>query len=255
MSHQAYGPRVAVPRLLRLLERQGIRATFFVPGYSAERWPEAARSIRDAGHEIGHHGYLHEGSRAADGATEEARLLRGLEALDQVLGVRPTGYRAPMWQASYRLPELLARHGFRYDSGLMDADHPYRLAVGPNPGAPTIVELTAHWALDDWEAYNYLPDITGSGVIARPSEVLERWTAELEALADEGGLFVLTMHPFLSGRPGRVEALRALIEHALGCGDVEFVSCEQAAERALADPELPRRRLRPVEVDPTQSPR
>ena len=82
----------------------------------------------------------------------------------------------------------------------MDADHPYRLAATAEPGAPTLIELPGHWALDDWEAYNYLPGITGSGVIASPAEVLARWTLELEALVAEGGLFMLTNHPFVSGR-------------------------------------------------------
>jgi len=215
MSHQAYGPRTGVPRILRLLERRGVGATFFVPGYTAERWPAVVRAVRDAGHEIGHHGYLHEGARSApDEATEEAHLLRGLEALDEVAGVRPVGYRAPMWELSYRLPALLARHGFRYDSGLMDADHPYRLAVGPEPNAPSLIELPGHWSLDDWEPYNYLPGITGSGVIASPSEVLARWTLELEALVAEGGLFMLTNHPFVSGRASRAVALETLIERA-----------------------------------------
>jgi peptidoglycan-N-acetylglucosamine deacetylase len=215
MSHQAYGPRTGVPRILRLLERRGVRATFFIPGYTAERWPAVVRAVRDAGHEIGHHGYLHEGARSAlDEATEEEHLLRGLDALQGVAGVRPIGYRAPMWELSYRLPALLARHGFRYDSGLMDADHPYRLAVGPEPNAPTLVELPGHWSLDDWEPYNYLPGITGSGVIASPADVLARWTLELEALVAEGGLFMLTNHPFVSGRPSRAAALGALIERA-----------------------------------------
>jgi len=215
MSHQAYGPRTGVPRILRILERRNLRATFFVPGYTAERWPAVIRAIRDAGHEIGHHGYLHEGARTAtDEATEEARLLRGLDALDRVAGVRPVGYRAPMWELSYRLPALLARHGFLYDSGLMDADHPYRLATGPEPGAASIVELPAHWSLDDWEPYNYLPGITGSGVIASPTDVLARWSLELDALVAEGGLFVLTNHPFVSGRASRAVALEALIERA-----------------------------------------
>jgi peptidoglycan/xylan/chitin deacetylase (PgdA/CDA1 family) len=177
MAHQAYGPRTAVPRLLRLLDRQGIRATFFIPGYSAERWPETARSIRDAGHEIAHHGYLHEGSRGADEATEEARLLRGLEALDTVLGIRPIGYRAPSWETTWRLPALLARHAFRYDAGLMDSDWPYRLAVTDEAGVPTgasIVEIPAHWSLDDWSAYNHVPPYTGSGVVGDPRAVTRR---------------------------------------------------------------------------------
>jgi len=218
MSHQEYGPRTAVPRLLRMLDRAGIRATFFIPGYTAERWPAVARSIRDGGHEIGHHGFMHEGSRAggveADEATEEARLIRGLDALGAVVGVRPVGYRAPNWEMTYRLPALLVRHGFRYDAGLMDSDWPYRLAVSAEPNAPTIVELPGHWSLDDWGRYNYLPGLAGSGVITPPSVVLEMWTAELEALANEGGLFMLTNHPFVSGRASRAAALETLIGRA-----------------------------------------
>lgn len=229
MTHQAYGPRTAVPRLLRILDRQGIRATFFVPGYSAERWPDAVRSIRDAGHEIAHHGYLHESARGADAATEEARLLRGLDALERVAGVRPVGYRAPNWEMSYAMPALLARHGFEYDSGLMDADHPYRLATGPEPEAPTLVEIPVHWALDDWEQYNYLPGITGSGVIASPARVLEAWELELEAMAGEGGCFVLTNHPFVSGRPSRAVALEGLIERASSIPGLWLATCGEIA--------------------------
>jgi peptidoglycan-N-acetylglucosamine deacetylase len=214
MSHQAYGARTGIARLLRVLDRRAVRATFFIPGYSAERWPEICRSIRDAGHEIAHHGYLHEGAHEAPPDVQETRLLRGLAALDEVLGVQPTGYRAPNWEMTYETPALLARHGFAYDSGLMDADHPYVLATAPESGAPTIVELPAHWSLDDWEPYAYLPGITGSGVIENPSDVLARWTLELEALVDEGGLFMLTNHPFVSGRASRAAALEALIARA-----------------------------------------
>ena len=211
MSHQAYGPRVGVPRLLRLLERRGLRATFFVPGYTADRHPDTVRAIRDAGHEIGHHGYLHEPVFRATADEEEAYLLRGLEALDRVAGVRPVGYRAPWWETTYRTPALLARHGFRYDSSLMDDDRPYVLATGSDPGAPTLVEIPIQWALDDWEQYAFLPDLTGSGVIESPRKVLELWSAELEALVVEAGCFVLTMHPFLSGRASRAAALDELL--------------------------------------------
>jgi hypothetical protein len=92
MSHQAYGARTGIARILRVLDRRRIRSTFFIPGYSAERWPAICRSIRDAGHEIAHHGYLHEGAHGATPAIEEARLLRGLASLDEILGVRPSGY-------------------------------------------------------------------------------------------------------------------------------------------------------------------
>jgi len=247
MSHQAYGPRTGVPRLLRVLDRQGIRGTFFVPGYTAERWPDAIRAIRDAGHEIGHHGYLHEGARSApDAGTEERHLLRGLQALHAVVGVRPVGYRAPMWELSYRLPALLARHGFLYDSGLMDADHPYRLATGPEAGAPSIIELPVHWSLDDWEPYNYLPGITGSGVIASPADVLARWTLELEALVAAGGLFMLTNHPFISGRASRAVALETLMERAKAIDGLWIAAADQIAAHVATLPLEPVVHLEPV---------
>jgi len=247
MSHQAYGPRTGVPRILRLLDRQGIKATFFVPGYSAERWPDVTRSIRDAGHEIACHGYLHEGARSADdAATEERRLLRGLEALDAVAGVRPIGYRAPNWELSYRLPALLAKHAFLYDSGLMDADHPYRLGVSGEAGAPSIIELPAHWSLDDWEPYNYLPGITGSGVIASPADVVARWTLELEALVEEGGLFMLTNHPFVTGRASRAVGLEQLIERAREISGLWIASAAEIAQHVATLPLEPVVHLPPV---------
>jgi peptidoglycan-N-acetylglucosamine deacetylase len=214
IAHQRYGPQVAVPRLLRLFDRLGRRTTFFIPGWVAETWPDVARSVRDAGHEIGHHGHRHESVRGVDEETEIDYLERGLAALDEVLGVRPIGYRAPSWDMNFRTPRLLAEHGFRYDSGLMDADHPYRLATGPGPDAPTLVELPVHWSLDDWNRYNYVPGLTGTGVIGRPSAVIDAWTEELEAIVEVGGSFALTMHPFVSGRPARAAALERLIERA-----------------------------------------
>jgi peptidoglycan/xylan/chitin deacetylase (PgdA/CDA1 family) len=228
MTHQAYGPRTGAPRILRVLERQQVKATFFVPGYTAERWPAAIEAIRGGGHEIACHGFMHEGSRAAEPATEERRLVRALEALDQ-FGVTPVGYRAPNWEMSYVLPGILARHGFRYDSSLMDSDWPYRLAVTSQTGSATLVELPVHWSLDDWEPYTYLPGISGSGLIASPADVIARWTLELEALADEGGLFVLTNHPFVSGRASRALGLERLIARAREIEGLWIATCGEIA--------------------------
>lgn len=234
MSHQAYGPRTGVPRILQMLDRRSIRATFFVPGYTAERWPDVVRAIRDGGHEIGHHGYLHESSREADQQTEEARMLRGLDALERIAGIRPTGYRAPMWEVSYALPGILARHGFRYDSSLMDADVPYRLASSYAADASSIIELPVHWSLDDWEPYAYLPGITGSGVISHPDEVASRWRVEVEAMVADGGMFVLTSHPFLTGRASRTIALERLIGRAQELDGVWITTCDEIARHAEA---------------------
>ena len=233
MTHQAYGPRTGVPRLLGILERRGIRATFFVPGHTADRFPDAVRAIRDRGHEIGHHGYLHEPLFRASAEEEETYLLRGLDALDRVLGVRPEGYRAPWWEATYRTPGLLARHGFRYDSSLMDADLPYLLVTGEGPAARPIVEIPIQWGLDDWEQYAFVPGLTGSGVIESPAKVLELWTLELDAIVAEGGCFVLTMHPFLTGRASRAAALDRLLERMQAVEGLWIAPlCEIAAHAA-----------------------
>lgn len=214
MSHQAYGPLVGVPRLLALLERHGVRSTFFVPGYTAHRYPGVVRDIVAAGHEIAHHGYLHEQPSAMDAAQEVEALDRGLAALEEVAGVRPVGYRAPMWDLSWRTPALLAERGFLYDSTLMDADVPYELAV--TPGSTTsVVEIPIQWALDDWEQFCYLPDVSGSGLIESPAKAREMWQAEYDALVHERACWVLTNHPFLIGRPSRATQLELLVEHVV----------------------------------------
>ena len=139
----------------------------------------------------------------------------GLKALWDVAGVRPAGYRAPMWELNYHTPGLLAERGFTYDSSLMDSDHPYALAVGEAAGGPVLAEVPVSWGLDDWEQYAFLPGLIGSGVIESPAKALEMWTLELEALYQLGAVFTLCCHPFLSGRPSRAAALGQLIERML----------------------------------------
>jgi peptidoglycan-N-acetylglucosamine deacetylase len=244
MSHQAYGPNVAMPRILALLAEYSLPATFFVPGVTAERYPQAVERILEAGHEVGHHSYAHFSPFDQDEAAERADFERALAVLDR-FGVRPEGFRCPSWEPTWRTPALVAEHGLAYDSSLMDDDRPYLLETASGD----LVELPVHWSLDDWEQYVYLPRPAFKSTIESPRKVLELWTAELDAMRRYGCLFVLTCHPFLSGRPHRVEVLRGLIEHALEAGDVEFVEAREAARRARADPSVTRRRLEPVVVD------
>jgi peptidoglycan/xylan/chitin deacetylase (PgdA/CDA1 family) len=245
MSHQSYGPLVGVPRILGILARHNLRATFFVPGYTAHRYPQVVRSVVAAGHEVAHHSYFHENTIGMDAQTEADMLDLGLEALHEVAGVRPAGYRAPMWELNYHTPRLLAERGFRYDSSLMDADHPYRLAVDETAG---VIEVPVSWGLDDWEQYAFLPGLIGSGVIESPAKALEMWTAELEAMHRLGACFVLTCHPFLSGRPARAEALERLIERMKALPGLWISTMAEVAEhtaalnldaRALPQPEIP----------------
>lgn len=237
ISHQAYGPLVGVPRILQLLDRHGIRATFFVPGYTARRYPDTVKNIAAAGHEIGHHGYLHEQPSALTPEEQRTHLQEGFDALSDAAGVRPVGFRAPMWDLGWDTPALLHEFGFLYDSSLMDADRPYELAVGPGQ-PPSIVEIPIHWVLDDWERYCYLPDISGSGLIENPRQVRALWWTEFEALRAAGGCWVLTNHPFLSGRPGRARERDTLVSDVVSCPDVWVTTLSDIAEhvRKLALP-------------------
>jgi peptidoglycan-N-acetylglucosamine deacetylase len=216
MSHQAYGPKVGVPRILRMLERAGVRSSFFVPGLTADRYPGTVEAIVAAGHEVGHHGYSHVPYHALSDDAQRADVERALASLEKITGRRPEGFRAPWWELTNSTPALLAELGFRWDSSMMDDDRPYLL----DSGRGILAELPVHWMLDDWEQYAFLPEPHIGSVIESPAKVLDLWTGELDALAAEGGLMVLTSHPFLSGRASRVATLERVVEHARAAGGI-----------------------------------
>lgn len=225
ISHQRYGPTVGVRRLLDMLDRQGVQSTFFVPGFTAQLHPGVVRDIAAAGHEIAHHGYHHDKPAGLTVTQQIEQLDRGSEAIEALTGVRPVGYRAPMWDLSWQMPGLLLERGFAYDSSLMDDDFPYLLRpqdAKPSPGTTdnTIVEIPIQWALDDWEQYCYIPDVTELGPIQTPDHAIELWRSELEGMKHFGGCWVLTNHPFLSGRPGRALALEAFVAEVVEQRDV-----------------------------------
>jgi peptidoglycan/xylan/chitin deacetylase (PgdA/CDA1 family) len=245
MSHQAYGPLVAVPRILDLLREYDLPATFFVPGWTADRYPQTVEQILAAGHEIGHHSYAHYSPFAQTEDEERTDFDRALATLRR-FGAEVEGFRCPSWEPGWRTPQIVAEAGLVYDSSLMDSDKPYVL----DTGAGEIVELPVHWALDDWEQYAYIPDPPFRSAIESPQKVLDLWLSELDAMRRYGCLYVLTCHPFLSGRPHRVEVLRRVIEHALAAGDVRFSACRDVACRTREDADADRRTLTPVVVEP-----
>ena len=160
ITHQAYGPLVGVPRILKILARHDITATFFVPGYTALRYPDVIRGIVDAGREIAHHGYLHEPMAGLTADDEAAILDRGSEALERITGTRPIGYRAPMWELNWHSPKLL-RDGA---SSTTEQPDGRRLSLRTRgTGRRPLVEMPIQWALDDWEQYCYIPTSRGPG--------------------------------------------------------------------------------------------
>ena len=224
LSQGTYGAKVAVPRLLELLRRHDMRATFFVPGRVAERYPDRVREILADGHEVGHHGYTHTSPANLDAAAEEDELVRALGVL-RGLGADVVGYRSPSWDFSPRTLDLLEQHGFRYSSNLMDDVTPYR-----HPGKQ-LAELPVQWTLDDAPHF-WFDGIAGwTRKISTPSEVREIWEAEFAGIREFGGAFVLTMHPQIIGRPGRLPLLDGLIAHVRDHADVWIATCRDIAER------------------------
>jgi peptidoglycan-N-acetylglucosamine deacetylase len=224
LEERRYGPRVGVPRILRLLDRYRLRATFYLPGFTIENHYEACRSIRDAGHEIGAHGVVHENVEQLDLEREEAILRESLAIMDERLGVRPVGWRAPFLGINKTTPALLRRHGFVYDSSLSGYDVPYLIETPDGP----LVEIPALSLLDDVPYYRHVPG--ASDDIADPEKVLRIYTREFRALYEEHGCFTLIQHPYLAGRPSHIAALEELIRYLRGFPGVWFATCREVAE-------------------------
>jgi peptidoglycan/xylan/chitin deacetylase (PgdA/CDA1 family) len=208
-----------------MLERTGVRGSFFVPGLTADRYPGTVEAILAAGHELGHHGYSHVPYHALSDDEQRRDVERAVASLERVSGQRPEGFRAPWWELTNSTPALLAELGFSWDSSMMDDDRPYLL----DSGRGILVEMPVHWMLDDWEQYAFLPEPHIGAVIESPAKVLDLWTGELDALAAEGGLMVLTSHPFLSGRASRVATLERVVEHARAAGGIWIASLGEIA--------------------------
>jgi len=241
MTHQAFGPKVGVPRILQMLKDVQQPATFFIPGVTAERYPRMVEQVLESGHEIAHHSHTHRTAVNMSFDDERADFDLALAALGR-FGISPKGHRAALWEPSWQTPSLVAEYGLKYDSSLMDADVPYLIETP----AGTVAELPPHWSLDDWEQYAFLPEPKIGEIIQSPLVVADMWIHEIEAMRRHGALFMLTCHPFLTGRAGRLEALRTVIETALERGDVRFSTCEALAEAALDDPALIAEPLNPV---------
>jgi peptidoglycan/xylan/chitin deacetylase (PgdA/CDA1 family) len=242
ISRGEFGP-VGVERILKLLDRKGITATFYVTGHTADTYPESVRAIVAAGHEIGHHGYLHENPLSLETKEAERRVLEmGREALDRAAGIRPVGYRSPAWDNSPYTIELLLEYGFRYESSLMAKDfEPYWCRVGdvirkdgPYEFGPNVdlVELPVSWLLDDYPHFEYRGGARPLQGLSAASKVEEIWRDEFDYMYKEvpNGVYTLTMHPQVIGRGYRMMMLERLIDHFASHDGVHFTSLANAAD-------------------------
>jgi peptidoglycan-N-acetylglucosamine deacetylase len=231
-SRGEYAARVAIPRILALLENHQVPASFFVPAVTALLHPAEVEAILAPGvHEIGMHGWIHERNSLLSEETERELMRRSHEILTEVMGKPPVGIRTPSWDFSPSTLKLIRDLGLLYDSSLMADDRPYELQ---EKGQPTgVVELPVEWLLDDYPYFGFSrfdairPHIT-------PGEVMEIWTAEFDVAYREGTMFLLTMHPKYIGHRSRMVMLEELVEYMKGHEGVWFATHEEIARYVAA---------------------
>lgn len=226
LSMGQYGSRQGLRRVVELLDRHRIPATFFIPSVSLQIAPEMADVIKKSGrHEFGVHGWIHEMNTTLPDSAERALLTKAIADLTRLTGTKPTGYRAPSWNFSPNTLSILRDLGFRYESSLMADERPYELLQN---GQPTgLVEIPVEWILDDAPLF----DPRGERY-SPPRDVAQVWIDEFDKAYEEGTMFVLTMHPHITGHRSRIVALEQLIAHieAKGAGRVWWATHGEVAE-------------------------
>ncbi|MDD9908584.1 MAG: polysaccharide deacetylase [Ahrensia sp.] len=225
ISMGRYGPTVAIPRILETYQRLGLKQSFFVPGWCLETYPDAVEAILKDGHEIGHHGWIHEDPIVTLG-NQRAPFERALRAHEKICGKQPRGYRAPVYNITPEVIDLLIEYGFDYDSSLMADDIPYRMQTD----AGELYEMPVHWGTDDWPPFAHYDEIGYMMPVRAPSAGLAGFWEEFEAQYEAGGFFMLIVHPFLTGRLARWRLVEKWLEGILDSHDVWFAPLEDICE-------------------------
>jgi len=227
MAWGQYGNRVGVPRILKLLRKYDVRASFYVPAVVAMTYPDEQRALVAAGHEIGIHGWIHELNSVLPYDDERDLMMRAADTLTQITGVRPVGLRTPSWDFSPDTLRIEREMGLQYDSSLMADEECYELLLD---GAPTgIVEVPVEWVRDD-AVYFMMHRFQGLRPYTPPTDVFDIFRREFDAAYEEGGLCQLTFHPHIIGYRSRIWIVEELIRHAQSKGGVWFGTHADVAE-------------------------
>lgn len=222
LSAQDFGAQSGLRRVLELLDRHAVPATFFIPAVSALLHPEMIPAIQKAGrHEFGVHGWIHEYLPAMDRAEEERLLKKAIDYLTSATGTRPVGYRAPAWAFSRNTLDLIRESGFLYDSSLMAMDEPYEVVSNDRPTG--LVELGIDWTLTE------TPYLGRGGSLPSPDALFSLFRDEFDGAYEEGTLFVLTLHPQVVGHRAPMKHLDALVRYMKAKRGVWFATCGDIA--------------------------
>lgn len=223
-SELHYGAVRGLPRIIDVLGEADIAATFYVPGEVAARYPELITALEPAGHEVGHHGYVHLHPDRVGETQQAEEFNRGLAALEE-LALHPRGYRCPGWELTPYTFELLIANGMEWDSSCMGDDRPYY----EEHGGKRILELPVHWALDDWPLFGFTRDAGGN--IAPPDHVEQMWFEEFLSALEEHRHMTITIHPEVMGRGHRSRMLARLIKRMRAEANVGFLRHGDIASR------------------------
>ncbi|HEV3183490.1 MAG TPA: polysaccharide deacetylase [Xanthobacteraceae bacterium] len=231
MSWGQYGNRQGVPRILEILKRHSVPATFYVPAVAALLHPDEQRRVVAEGHEIGIHSWIHELNSVLNYDAERDIMLRSAEALEKITAVRPVGARTASWDFSPHTLRITKEMGLLYDSSLMADVDCYELLLD---GEPTgVVELPVEWVRDD-AVYFMMHRFQGLRPHTPPQAVLDIFLREFDAAYAEGGLCQLTFHPHIIGHRSRVWIIEEVIRHAKARGSVWFATHRDVAAFAKA---------------------
>ncbi|WP_282606731.1 polysaccharide deacetylase [Pelagibius sp. Alg239-R121] len=227
LSWGQYGVRRGIPRIKAALDKADIKATFFVPAVSALLHENEQRMLAAEGHEIAIHGWIHELNSILSYEDERDLMFRSADVLEKITGTRPVGLRTPSWDFSPHTLKIERELGLLYDSSLMADDDCYELL---DEGEPTgIVELPVEWIRDDAVYFN-MHRFHALRPYTPPDAVYDIFRREFDRAYQEGGLFLLTMHPHVIGYRSRIGILEALIEHIKDHEDVWFGTHAEVAE-------------------------
>ena len=229
LSAAQYGAESGMPRILAMLDRHQVPATFFMTGVDALLHPEMVAGILKSGrHEVGVHGWIHELTTRLTEAEEERLLDQAIEYLTKATGRKPVGYRAPSWAFSASTLDLIVKKGFLYDSSLQALDEPYEvMSRGKLTG---LVELAIDWTLTE------TPFLGQNGRMPSPDLLYQLYRDEFDGAYNEGTMFVLTLHPYLSGHRAPMKYLEEFVRYMKSRPGVWFATGEQIARYVKAQP-------------------